>query len=43
MMCLLIVGKNRDSRTFVAGQTQRDWPVSSSLGGVLARLRYRDD
>ena len=43
MRYLLIVGKNRDSRTFAAGKINRDWPVRSYLGGVLARFRYRDD
>ena len=38
-----MVGKNRVSKTFVACQSKGDWPVRSSLGGVLARLRYRDD
>ena len=36
MQYLLIVGKNRDSMTFAAGQI-------NGLGGVLARLRHRDD
>ena len=46
MRYLLIVGKNRDStnfsRTFAAGQIN-EIGVRSSLGGVLARFRYRDD
>ena len=41
MRYLLIDGKNRDSKT-CCWADQRDWPVRSSLGGVLARFRYRD-
>ena len=38
----IFVDKCRDSRTFCGWAEKRQWPVRSSLGCVLASLRYRD-
>ena len=40
---IVVDGKNRDSKTLAAEQINEIGRQGSSLGGVLARIRYRDD